>query len=127
LQPCSRLDGMADQHPLWILNKLSNDDKHRVPNVVRAFSANTKLRIDDVDVGVVLTLSPPRLKSNTPMLFENIPTNLKPGMAVKSDSTFTVGFEDAGPWRDRPVNEVISAILNFIKDFVLPRFEPFFN
>ena len=98
-----------------------------MPNVVRAFSHDSKVAVLDRQGRAILDWQPPRLKSNVPMVVTDIPPELKVGMSMKALHTFTVCFEDEGPWEDRPALEVLRTVLEYVTTRVLPRFTAFFQ
>src|SRR5207245_7717261 len=107
LQPHIR-GNTAHQDPLWLLNELSNQDKHRVPTVVASFHQRTQLAIFEKGSDeLVLLLNSPRLKANAPLLLTDIPPRLKPNMNFKVNGIPTIAFEDVGPWGERSVDEVL--------------------
>lgn len=147
----------GETHPLALLSKLHNVDKHRNLNLVTAVASDTELNWgrptsdDSVDIAVATALWNDELRDGAIM-----PLGLKldhpdyPGirarfhqMKVQGYAAMFVSFADRmlDPGlvaiEDRHdlepalehlrVDWVLKEILEFVRDTVLPTFEPFFN
>lgn len=129
LQPYHRRDDPTI-HPLWVLRELSNIDKHRSLHLTAFYLIDSRLRLIDrhgttrVDVG------------NLPPLYDGAPIailqgRLDPKMKVNFSGTTLVAFEEiatpGGPGGLRPAILIIEDLLKFVRNNVIPQFEPFFD
>ena len=126
LQPYNRRDD-PEGHPLYILNRLWNDDKHETPLVVRGFQSSTGLGIrrggqvhivaGKLSVGAtgddaeVMSLLMPDSQSVA---------NLKPAF------TADIAFDKVGPARGAIVRKLLVDLHDFVRDEVVEKFAPFF-
>ena len=115
-----------DQHPLALLNRLSNQDKHRAPNITTSYSRDTILEIRDEDAGVVHRLTLPQaIDPKTHVLFHDIPDTLKGGMQAKGHGKASIAFGEAGPLKHLLVDDVLGPALDLIEDTIVPSLKPF--
>ena len=125
LQPCHRGKD-APLHPLAILNKLSNLDKHETIHLLAAQSENTKIIVTNQASGEIHTPAPPTpfYEEADIMITDMPPGAVKPGMDVKVKGSLHVAFKEAGPWGRKPIHEVIHRSLDFVKnDVIVPLIE----
>lgn len=132
LQPYQRRN-----NPLGILNRLVNIDKHRTLNVItcvadetevvslsgdyRLYLGGEELRDGTVFGGVGM---PVALASEIPGFEARLPT-----MKMYGKCSLFVAFDDplAEELENFRVDSVLESILEFMRDTVVPAFEPFFD
>lgn len=128
LQPYRRNDVPDVNHdPLWVLNHLNNLDKHRTLTVVGVKVAGSVIEFKDHAGSIVSTLRIDQMIRSGTEIPVTIPDSItNPGdMNVYCRGPVHVLFEDA-PVEGFEVHRVIATIVKFVKDRVVPRFEPFF-
>ncbi len=124
LQPFvdSRPQVPLEAQPLWLLNRLWNDDKHRGPHIAGANTQNTTFNVGSfhgpsfphtefgpfADGAVIARFVPPT----------------GPDAHHSVDFTFAlaVAFSD-GPAKGAPILACLSGLRQFVGGYVLPRFE----
>lgn len=127
LQPCHE-GQRAPSHPLAILNKLSNIDKHEAIHVTLPRSRDTRFEFRDrATQNVALVIRPPVVfHDETEVLIKDVPEGVvQPGMNVNIKGTLFVAFKETGPWELKPVQEVLVRCLDFIKHSVVEPLAPF--
>lgn len=130
LQPFNRPEDTRRLDPLFMLNRLSNRDKHRAVMLSTGYQKNTQLVIHGHDGKQYLIRLTKPLHSHGP---ETIALDL-PAAALRGDmtrveamGTAVLAFRDeSGPWADRSIDDVLSTCLNYIEHAVLPPLKPFF-
>jgi hypothetical protein len=123
LQPYRSGEPLCNLHPLWILSELAEIDKHRTLNLTTAIA-------DTVDFhapwGVHVNVVCAGMEDGATVLrepFDRIPDD----MNVNFEGSVFVAFQDEPTLRNRDVEVVLQEILDFVRQTVLPGFEPFFN
>jgi hypothetical protein len=130
LQPFNRPEDTRRLDPLFILNQLSNRDKHRAVMLSTGYQKNAQLVIHGHDGKQYLIRLTKPLYSHGP---EIIPLDL-PAAALRGDTTRVAAMgtavlafrDESGPWADRSIDEVLAACLNYIEEKVLAPLKPFF-
>jgi hypothetical protein len=129
LQPWNRPGGSATLDPLFILNKLCNQDKHRAAHLTFGYSRNTRFRIHDATAGTVhsIQLAEP-LYAGEPstIAIPGMRGNLNGETRVQAVGSEVIAFRSDGPWRDRAVRDVLSSCLDYVSERVVKRFRQFF-
>lgn len=126
LQPCHR----PDNRPLWILSELENIDKHRALLTASAMLVQQRVTFSkDGAVGVDSSASFGGIERDGACLlgydFGATDSGTGDDMEVQLQGTSLVAFEDA-PVKDVFVVEQLRECIDFVKDRVVPRFDPFF-
>jgi hypothetical protein len=106
-------------HRFWILNELSNADKHRLLNPLGVITGAGRFRLNP---GGQLTLAPVEVRADGPVedgaVLARWRIRLPPGgkghVTVEGDITYDVAFDEAGPARGGPVSEVLDDLGNFV-------------
>ncbi len=127
LQPC-HLGKDAPTHPLAILNKLSNIDKHEAIHLTRPQSVNTSFafRHKGSSRDVCVVRLPAVFHENTEVIITDVPPGIvEPGMDVSTEGTLFVSFKAEGPWKLLPVQEVLNHCIDFVRDSVLSPLAPY--
>lgn len=127
LQPFNRPPASVDVDPLSVLNTLRNMDTHRAALLTSGFSRNTRFAIHLKD-GRVVFVTPGR-----PLFgesFDEIPLPFPPSLLeeqtrVEAVGTGVLAFRNEGPWRDRPIVDVVGSCLRYVED-AIGTFRPFF-
>lgn len=125
LQPCS-MGKDSRFHPLAVINKLSNIDKHETFHLTAAHSGATSFVFTDDDGSVVATIRPAIVFDEaTQYVLKRIPDGLKPGMKMDVQGTMYIAFKNIGPWGSKPVQVVLSRCIKFIRSSVVAPLAPF--
>lgn len=120
----------ATNAPLWVLSELENIDKHRTLLSASAMLIGQRVTFVEPDgrVGIEATVAGGLERDGAHLLgFDFGATDIGTGddMEVQLEGTAYVAFEDA-PVRDVPVIGQLRQCVEFVKDAVVPRFDPFF-
>jgi hypothetical protein len=122
-QPYHRPDNPT-RHPLWILNRLWNDDKHRAPAVV----------VSAITGSVVGTTNSTRIDPHIDFVRFTGNDEMHVGYVTLLDRTDTyveakliidIAFDPAGPAKGRMLGDVLAEIYDFVHDEAFPALEPF--
>ena len=145
LQPCKPYKGRndPDSHPLWILNRLWNDDKHRTPILVVAFHAGTGIspsgstktvQLPDGRLRRIFEYRPPKpMKINAGGRCENgkeivtIPFRAgetEPQFNIKV--SFDIAFDESTPAKGQPATKCLRNLYDFVHNEVLTPFKLIF-
>ncbi len=132
LQPYHRRKHPSNEL-LWVLEELSNVDKHRLPHVAAHVLKSSRYRIESAAIERLLqteTFSR-RLKDNAMLArFTVVWSSPHPQVDVNLHLATEIEFDrrsPAKPVRGRPVIETLSAIHDFIFEDVLLPLAPFLN
>jgi hypothetical protein len=122
LQSYNRTDGPPALHPLWLLQELSNEDKHRVLNVISAYSESSELKIITPPKVVVARRSMnygPIYEGAELARFTLIDLGVHPtpmlNVEVEIEGTLNIAFSQSGPGRGIAVRNsllLIEAVIN---------------
>jgi hypothetical protein len=127
VQPYRRRD--ADNHPLAVLSRLSNMDKHRTVIVSLAQSVGTSayLSAGDGSWRVGGHFDRDVVRPGEPLAAFQLPAgkSIDPSVVVEATGKSFVATAIGDPIDDRPVTEVLEEILNFVQFQVIARLEPF--
>ena len=107
-----------EEHPLWLLNKLSNIDKHRFLHAGAGFSGSFKIEKCRIE-GDFST--PPTLidENKTIIKFGNIsPLDPEANLDDLVSPRMAICFRD-GPLREKPIIETLKNIHNYVTNKVL--------
>jgi hypothetical protein len=130
LQPFER-GSAIELDPLHILNTLCNRDKHRALRLAAGFSSGARFLVSHHTGKPLLPPFglPRAMFADGPHIVELplTPAMVTPYANVKATGKNQVAFLDDGPWGDRPVDEVLTACVNYVDEQVLPRFKRFFS
>jgi hypothetical protein len=136
LQPCFRADKDPSKDLLFILNQLSNMDKHRSLLITAGHDRNVQFTIYTNDGGVhYVTVEEPIFSGDfatiplsiSPTILTRInPVTLVPEVNVQGHGTGVIAFSESGPWGEYAAHAVLALCLQYIKEIVIPRFKPFF-
>lgn len=127
LQPC-HAGKNAPNHPLAMLNTLSNTDKHEAIHLTRPRSKDTRFAFREKGSShEVFVIRPPVIfHDNTEVLITDVPEGaVKPGMDVNIKGTLFVSFKETGPWADEPVQNILALCIAFVKEKVVGALAPF--
>jgi len=127
LQPFSSGD-VKRKHPLYILNRLFNTDKQQTLPLIVACRPRPTLFVNGPNVrtsvaGIRISQT---LYDGTRVAEQRITEVDADSLTVKIEHGLYVAFKDV-PWSDSAVEDLLLVIIEFIKDRVVPRFEPFFD
>jgi len=112
------MDDQYNEHPLWLLNKLSNIDKHRFLHVGAGFSGSFKIEKCRIE-GDFST--PPALidENKTIIKFGNIsPIDPEANLDDLVSPRMVICFRD-GPLREKPIIETLKNIHSYVVTKVL--------
>lgn len=127
-------------HPLWILNRLWNDDKHRSPVICMTFHKSTGLspsrwqshRLPDGRLVQQLFLRGPMTikaggKFHDSKEIATVPLHAgEPEPQLNFRISFGIAFDEGGPAKGKPVAKCLRNLHDFVRDEVLTPFEPIF-
>src|SRR6266545_1165396 len=126
LQPYQGGQLNAHLHPLWVLNQLTNIDKHRTLALTTIRGDNQNIVVIDGDGQIIGSAVPPKvLRDSTEIIIDASSVSDVEKVIVEFKTKLTVAFNDA-PVTDREVNSIMHGLCKFMKNSVVPAFEPFF-
>jgi hypothetical protein len=128
LQPCFRIPASPENDPLSVLNVLCNSDKHRALTLTMAYSHDLTVRVhaNDGKVHVVKATEPLYAGDVHTIPLHLDPSTVQPSARVETSGTEILVIREIGPWGDRPVWAVLSALLDYVTDRVVVPLKPFF-
>jgi hypothetical protein len=114
-------------HPLWVLNQLMNIDKHRTLALATIRAAHLGADIMNSDGQVIANVPTPDVLRDGAHIIVDAPGNVSEPdkVSVQFKTQLYVAFEDA-PVTDLEMNSIMPGVCKFMKDSVIPSFEPFF-
>lgn len=116
------------EHPLAILNKLSNVDKHRHLNFTVLQSANTFIEFQLNNGRPVRTPVPAPLVHGADIEYPDFRReDIDPNVQMKASNSPLVSFDESVGSGSKTVQTTLNDILYFISNFVVPGFEPILN
>jgi hypothetical protein len=129
LQPCQRANGTKELDPLWILNALSNRDKHRAANLTLCYNRNIELLIPLKNGTSLLVKLGHDLVATQPETVQLpvYPSVIDDNVKVQIKGTGVIALRDDGALAERPIREVLITCLQYVEDRVIPSFKPFFS
>jgi hypothetical protein len=114
----------ATEHPLWVLHRLANDDKHRVPHVVGSLPSGIMFeRPAGVDLATTMTVGP--FKDHDEVATLAIISGADPETQLNPKFTIAVAFGTDTPARGRHLTNEIDRIGREV-DITIRKFEAFF-
>lgn len=127
LQPFNRPDPHLD--PLWILNHLCNIDKHRSIHLTLCYHRDVRLSIP-LKNGRAIYVELPRNAyagevGTVPL--PGHPDSVADNVRVQIMGRTVLIFRDPEMMSDRPVDEILTACLDYVEGWVLPKFRPLFQ
>ncbi len=137
LQPYNNAAGSPREHPLWILSKLNNIDKHRQFNIA-ILNTSEVVQVDLLTAdgtGIYMTLQFPNEVGKNKPIEDGAsvgvdPFNVGPDYQLRIGMYSMVGLqetEEVGPFGTRSVGTVAQELLDHVRDGVVPEFERFFD
>lgn len=115
----------AFEHPLWVLHRLANDDKHKVPHVVGSLPKGVVVpRPEGVDMGITMVVGP--FEDGEEVATVGIIGGLDPETQLNPRFTFAVAFGKDTPAQGRLLTDEVDRIGREV-DATIKRFEPFFS
>jgi len=126
LQPCHHGKD-AWLHPLAVLNKLSNQDKHDAIHLTKPHSTDTEyIFMPQGSSRIAHVIRPPVVfHDKTEVVVSDAPSDiLQPGMEVKVKGTLFVSLQDSA-WASRPIQEILSRIIDIIQRGVIAPLVPY--
>lgn len=116
----------VEQHPLWVLDRLWNDDKRKSPHVVAAVPEQAQVRLSTY---VSKDGIPPRhsvrygpFEDNSELARFTPPPGSGDEFDVDFDLVVEIAFSDTGPVPGVSIN-YLGVLHRFLMRMVLPRFE----
>lgn len=114
----------APKHPLWVLHRLANDDKHRVPHVVGSLPSGIGVdRPPGVDAGLTMRVGP--FEDGDVVATVGIIGGADPKTQLNTRATFAIAFGKDTPALGRHLTDEIDRI-GVEVDATIRKFEPFF-
>lgn len=115
-------------HPLYVLNRLTNTDKTRLLPLIVACAprptfvlngSHSPTRIEGLSIAKAF-------HDGARITNQRIPEIVADEVTLRIEQGVYVAFRDV-PWGESPVESVLTNVVEFIKDDVVPKFEPFFD
>ncbi len=136
LQPYNNAAGPPREHPLWILSKLNNIDKHRQFNIA-VLNTSEVVQADLLTAdgtGIYMTLQFLNEVGKNKPIEDGAsvgvdPFNVGPDYRLRIGMYSMVGLQETGevgPFGPRSIYTVAKDLLDHVKDDVVPKFEKFF-
>ena len=128
LQPYQGMRVKRFWHPLYVLNRLTNTDKSRLLSLTVACAprpifllngSQSPTRIDGLSIAK-------EFHDGARITNQRIPEIVADEVTLRIEQGIYVAFKDV-PWGEFPVETVLTNVVEFIKDDVVPKFEPFFD
>jgi hypothetical protein len=119
LQPYHHRQGSGHLDPLWVLNELANIDKHRTLNLTSVVATTIELEAGPIKVSIVGG----EMADGAILLRDD---RVSDKVDMNAEGSMFVAFKDA-PARKRDVLMELQKIFDFLRQQVLPRFQPFFD
>jgi hypothetical protein len=116
-------------HPLTILNKLSNIDKHRALNFTVPHNRNAVFVIHCHN-GTVLEVQadkPLRLGEVQTFVLPIHKELIEPTARIQSSGTVVLTFQEESDWDDEPVIHVLRRCFDHVETKVIAKLRPFFK
>lgn len=114
----------AVEHPLWVLHRLANDDKHKVPHVVGSLPAGVRVeRPPGVDLFLGMTIGP--FEDNDVVATVGIIAGANPETQPNLGGAFAIAFGKDTPALGRHLTDEIDRIGREV-DITITKFERFF-
>lgn len=114
----------ARSHPLWVLHRLANDDKHKVPHVVGSLPSGVDVpRPPSVDLFAGMTIGP--FEDGQVVATVAIIDGVDPKTQLNPRFTFGIAFGKDTPAEGRHLTSEIDRIGREV-DVTIRKFEPFF-
>jgi hypothetical protein len=117
-------------HPIYILNKLANQDKHRQPLQVTGFYQGGFLTLKENSRMTIIMNPRPYITTilDHDCIFAEmtVPTS-QPADAQEAKPLTCITFDKNGPGAHIRVYEFLIEMHNFIRDEIVTKFEPFFT
>jgi hypothetical protein len=111
-------------HPIYVLNKLAVQTKHKMPLCVVRVAGNVNVSLKNWTLGTVK--HPPDVFEHNSIILEiPIPAN-KPAGDLEFKVATQIIFDKEGPAHGQPVYDFLVNMHGFVKDEVIAKFEPFF-
>jgi hypothetical protein len=116
-------------NPLLILNKLSNDDKHRTCNFTLAYTQNAVFRIHGND-GTITDIAynePIYLGEVQTVVLPMSPAAVMPSARVEAAGRMVISLRDESIWADAPVENVLRRCFDHVEKEVISKLKQFFQ
>jgi hypothetical protein len=126
LQPFHRPDPHLD--PLWILNRLCNIDKHRSIHLTLCYHRDVRLSIPLKDGRAIYVELPHNAHAGEvgTVPLPGHPDSVDDNVRVQIIGRTVLTFRDPEMMSERPVDEILTACLDYVEGWVLPKFKPLF-
>jgi hypothetical protein len=127
-QPCFGPDELGVSHPLAILQRLNNIDKHRTALVTTGYDTNVRFAIHTTDGVRVATYPEPIYGGPVSIPIDFDTSTIPKEVKVEIQGTSRVILRDLTETglKELSVTAVLRQLLQFFKDIFIPRFKPFF-
>ena len=127
LQPYNAKGGRRFSHPLYILNKMINAHKHQLIALTVKCRAQPVFVLEGKDREEVDGKSiTETLQDGARLANQNLAGIQSTEAVMRIHRGLYLPFKDL-PWRDSSVETVLTTLVWYVKNQVLPRFDPFFE
>lgn len=127
LQPFNTYDGSDMGHPVYVLNKLCNQKKHKMPFHIAGVHQIMRIGVDYLTLQKphFITLPSQAIENNAVVLELSMPTR-QSAQGNKPHLPVYIAFDKDSPAPNAPVYEFLINMHRFVRDEVVAKFEPFF-
>lgn len=128
LQPYNARGGKRFSHPLYILNKLTSAEKHQMLALTVMCRAHPIFVLNETNSRkeIAGTFIPEAFQDGAHFSEQTLKGIQSDKVVMQIKRGIYLPFKDM-PWTDSAVDTVLGKIVWFVKDQVVPRFEPFFD
>ncbi|CAN5513249.1 hypothetical protein BH24ACT22_BH24ACT22_14000 [soil metagenome] len=132
LQPYNRTEGPPEGHALWVLHTLNNIDKHRHLNLTTLGTTNTQTTLTDAAGHPIFAIQLLDQPAGAGPVEDGAEIAAFPILddhekKVQMQGAAFVALEEAQALAHSPISSVAEASLEFVRDTVIPAFEPYFD
>jgi hypothetical protein len=114
-------------HPIYILNKLINQDKHKMPLHIAGVHQKAGLFVDYLASKGPLSFPTGQALENNPIIIELTMPSSDSIQGFKPQAFIYIAFDKDSFATGAPVYEFLVNMHDFIRDEVVAKFEPFFS
>lgn len=127
LQPYNGISMKRLWHPLYVLNRLTNADKTHLLSVAVVCGPRPTFVLDEPHGATkinALSITKP-FRNGARLTDQRITAIQEDEVSLRIEQGLYVAFKDT-PWGELSADTVLGNVIDFIKNDVVPRFEPFF-
>jgi len=129
LQPFNPYNGsqVGSSHPIYVLNKLSNQDKHKMPLKVSGVNQDGPFHLPGpLTICGGTTFQVGKILEHNSVILEMIVPASQPTQNFQVSAMTYIAFDKNSPASSAPVYQFLVNMHDFVRDEVFTKFEPFF-